>query len=30
VRDLMIRVARFTPISGVVFDVVNRRRNDTD
>jgi len=30
VRDLVIRVARFTPISGVVFDVVNRRRNDTD
>jgi MFS family permease len=30
VRDLMVRVARFTPISGVVFDVVNRRRRDTD
>lgn len=30
VRDLMIRVARFTPISGVVIDVVNRRRRDTD
>lgn len=30
VRDLMVRVARFTPISGVVFDVVNRRRRNTD
>lgn len=28
VRDLMIRIARFTPISGVMIDVVNRARRD--
>jgi MFS family permease len=26
VRDLVFRVSRFTPISGVVFDVINARR----
>ena len=30
VRDLALRVARFTPISGVMLDVVNRRRRRTD
>ena len=30
VRDLAIRVARFTPISGVMIDVVNKRRRKTD
>ncbi|MDX1341425.1 MAG: MFS transporter [Reinekea sp.] len=30
VRDLVIRVARFTPISGVMIDVVNKRRRKTD
>ena len=30
VRDLVFRVARFTPISGVMLDVVNRRRRNTD
>lgn len=30
VRDLVFRVARFTPMSGVVIDVVNRRRRKTD
>jgi len=26
----VIRVARFTPISGVMIDVVNKRRRKTD
>lgn len=30
VRDLVVRVARFTPISGVMIDVINRRRRNTD
>lgn len=30
VRDLAYRIARFTPMSGVVIDVVNRRRRKTD
>lgn len=30
VRDLAFRIARFTPMSGVVIDVVNRRRRKTD
>lgn len=30
VRDLVIRVASFTPISGVMIDVVNKRRRKTD
>lgn len=30
VRDLAFRVARFTPISGVMLDVINRRRRKTD
>lgn len=30
VRDLVIRVARFTPISGVTIDVINRRRRRSD
>ncbi len=30
VRDLVIRVARFTPMSGVMIDVINKRRRKTD
>ena len=30
VRDLAYRIVRFTPMSGVVIDVVNRRRRKTD
>lgn len=30
VRDLAFRIVRFTPMSGVVIDVVNRRRRKTD
>ncbi len=30
VRDLAFRIARFTPMSGVVIDVINRRRRGTD
>ncbi len=30
VRDLAYRIARFTPMSGVVIDVVNRRNRKTD
>ena len=30
VRDLAYRIARFTPMSGVVIDVINRRRRGTD
>ena len=30
VRDLVFRVARFTPNSGISLDVVNRRRRKTD
>ncbi len=26
VRDLVIRIARFTPMSGVMIDVVNKRK----
>lgn len=30
VRDLILRVARFTPTTGIKFDVINRRRRNTD
>jgi MFS family permease len=30
VRDLAYRIVRFTPMSGVVIDVINRRRRNTD
>jgi MFS family permease len=30
VRDLAYRIVRFTPMSGVVIDVINRRRRKTD
>jgi MFS family permease len=30
VRDLAYRIARFTPMSGVVIDVINKRRRKTD
>lgn len=30
VRDLIFRVARFTPTTGIKLDVINRRRRNTD